>query len=66
MAEVYCTSLCLQIKLFGGATLVNWRSMSLLGFAVDSLFRPIGHTFPEVRFFNAVTAGGSVKFLPAV
>ena len=51
MAEVYCTSLCLQIKLFGGATLVNWLLMSLLGFAVDSLFRPIGPLFPWYFFF---------------
>ena len=51
MAEVFCTSLCLQIKLSGGATLVNWSLMSLLGFAVDSLFRPIGHLYLWYFFF---------------
>ena len=38
------------------ATMHNWGQVSL---AMSTLG-------PEVKFVNAVTAGGSVKFLPAV
>ena len=39
----------LQIKLLGGATVVNWSLMSLFGFAVGSPFRPIGQQGKLIR-----------------
>ena len=42
-------SVNLQIKLPGGATMVNWSLMSLFGFAVGSPFRPIGQQGKLIR-----------------